>query len=249
MDFRPLTNRAFKESAADIVGKLSGTEPTITTAAGDNLPLDNAVAAEYMGKIKDAITKELPTYTSTDANKVLAVNAQGTGIGWNTAGGGDNDYIVEFELTATNPEEWTFVSSSKTPSEIIAAFNAHKNVRGIANVSDYLNLELKLVYVEEESIGFGCLSSSYMGYEVGAMLEDDVWEWSVTVTALEELPSYDNDDENKVLTLAYAGGDDVTVQWVDVPKELPTRPTTNGTYVLKCTVTDGTAALSWVADT
>ena len=31
-------------------------------------------------------------------------------------------------------------------------------------------------------------------------------------------------------------------------KELPTGPTTDGTYVLKATVSSGTATLSWVAE-
>lgn len=36
--------------------------------------------------------------------------------------------------------------------------------------------------------------------------------------------------------------------YVPLPKELPALPSVDGTYTLKCTVTDGTATVSWVSD-
>ena len=38
-------------------------------------------------------------------------------------------------------------------------------------------------------------------------------------------------------------------EYVLLEKELPSIPAEDGTYSLKCTVADGTATLSWVADT
>ena len=37
--------------------------------------------------------------------------------------------------------------------------------------------------------------------------------------------------------------------YIKYVKEIPTLPTTDGSYVLKCTVSSGTATLAWVAET
>ena len=55
-----------------------------------------------------------------------------------------------------------------------------------------------------------------------------------------ELPTVTSDDNGDVLTV-------VSGKWAkaDPTVELPTKPTTDGAYVLTCTVSSGTATLSW----
>lgn len=53
-------------------------------------------------------------------------------------------------------------------------------------------------------------------------------------------------EANGLYLVKYENGDAVYQQYVS---PVPTLPTEDGTYSLKCTVADGTASLSWIADT
>ena len=64
-------------------------------------------------------------------------------------------------------------------------------------------------------------------------------EWE---TLDKELPTSSAGDKGKFLHLnGYTGNK----EWANAPAELPTSPTTDGEYVLTCTVAEGTATIAW----
>lgn len=66
------------------------------------------------------------------------------------------------------------------------------------------------------------------------------------VAKLEMAPESPADGDGDYI-VRQADGQNEYVKLV-IPNELPTKPTEDGTYSLKCTVADGTATLSWVLD-
>ena len=72
--------------------------------------------------------------------------------------------------------------------------------------------------------------------------DDCVYYLEEQIAASAELPSVSGTDNGKVLMVDSG-------KWakknITFPTELPDNPGTDGTYVLTCTVSSGTATLSW----
>lgn len=74
----------------------------------------------------------LPAYSQSDANKVLAVNAQGTGLNWTTAGGGGGGSseveVIDFKCYIDGDDVKHLISASKTGDEALASLNGGKQL-------------------------------------------------------------------------------------------------------------------------
>lgn len=77
----------------------------------------------------------LPSYTQSDAGKVLSVNQAGNGLEWANAGGGSSNtdvvnFTVKLILPTEAPWEATYIlhSVDKTPQQVLAILSSGKSV-------------------------------------------------------------------------------------------------------------------------
>lgn len=136
----------------------------------------------------------LPSYTQSDAGKVLAVNQAGNGVEWTNAGGGGGDdadtLIVTIDVKDGPNYSHIFESATKSPWEAYQAYKNGKtvfaNIRYLASNNEVYNVYslplsylyysdgiLPVIYFVNYGVGSGSTSERIMLYNVE---ENDTWD-------------------------------------------------------------------------
>lgn len=106
------------------------------------------VVIEDFEAMFDVDTAELPTYTSSDAGKVLVVNNDGTGLEWGE--GGSTVLIVECEVVEDTAHNATIYTLNKTWKEI---HDAYLNGSVIVNENGFYCAVLQCYAIDDTDYG------------------------------------------------------------------------------------------------
>ncbi len=243
-------------------GVWSASIPSVNTlSAGSGITLTTSGSVDTI-----AVTNPVPTFSAADDGKVLTLTTSGTVMSWETPSGGGSSYTAGagIAIDANNVISTEYVApivtvsnldisswSTDVKTTLASAIQARKPIT--IYEENYNNNIYRFWRMAEIRLQSNRPTTRFVLDRDQIMYGQQVLDLTlntgktqvnnVTRTAYPQLPSLDGASAGQVVAI---NSTVTNLEWVDPLPACPT--TTDGTFVLKATVSSGAVTYSWVAE-